>query len=115
MEVTNECGSTVDQVYLEFQDCGNVYIPNAFTPNGDGRNEIFAAKSDQEFSEFGFWVYDRWGALLFKTNQPNVGWDGTVNGEYMQTGTYVWRVSYVSSYQEFGLRVEKSGEFHLLR
>ena len=115
VEVTNECGSTVDQVYLEFQDCGNVYIPTAFTPNGDGRNEIFAPKSDQEFSEFGFWVYDRWGSLLFKTNQPNVGWDGTVNGEYMQPGTYVWRVSYVSSYQEYGLREERSGEFHLLR
>lgn len=115
VEVTNSCGSLVDQVYIEFQDCSNVYIPTSFTPNGDGRNEEFYPATDQEFAEYGFWIYDRWGSLLFKTNVPNHGWDGTVDGKMMQPGTYVWRISYVSSYQEFGLRVEKTGEFNLLR
>ena len=115
VEVSNECGSVVDQVYLEFQDCSNVYIPAAFTPNEDGRNDIFYPKTDQEFSEYGFWIYDRWGVLLFKTNQPNFGWDGKVNGKYAKIGTYVWRISYVSSFQEFGQRVEKSGDFNLIR
>lgn len=115
VEVTNECGSVVDQVFIEFQDCGNVYVPTSFTPNGDGRNEIFLPASDQEFNEYGFWVYDRWGSLLFKTNQPKLGWDGTVDGKIMTPGTYVWRISYVSSFQEFGLRIEKTGEFNLLR
>ncbi|MGB1004613.1 MAG: T9SS type B sorting domain-containing protein [Salibacteraceae bacterium] len=115
VEVTNNCGTVVDQVYIEFQDCSNVYVPNSFTPNGDGRNETFYPSTDQEFSEYGFWVYDRWGSLLFKTNEPNHGWDGTVNGELMKPGIYVWRISYVSSYQEFGLRVEKTGQFNLLR
>ncbi len=115
VEVSNECGSVVDQVYLEFQDCSNFYFPSAFTPNADGRNDIFYPKTDQEFSEYGFWVYDRWGVLMFKTNEPNFGWDGKVDGEYAIIGTYVWRISYVSSYQEFGERVEKSGEFILIR
>ena len=115
VEVTNNCGSVVDQVYIEFQDCGNVYIPSGFTPNGDGRNEIFFPSTDQEFIEYGFWIYDRWGALLFKTNQPNIGWDGRIDGKMSQPGTYVWKISYVSSYQEFGVRVEKTGEFNLLR
>lgn len=115
VEVTNNCGSVVDQVYLEFQDCDNVYLPNSFTPNQDGRNDIFYPATDQEFKEYGFWIYDRWGTLVFKTNQPNVGWDGRINGEDAQMGIYVWRISYVSSYQEFGFRVEKTGDLNLIR
>ncbi len=115
VEVTNNCGSVVDQVYLEFQDCDNVYIPSSFTPNGDNRNDVFYPVSDQEFKEYGFWIYDKWGALIFKTNQPNVGWDGKIDGEYGQMGIYVWRISYVSAYQEFGIRVEKTGELNLMR
>jgi len=115
VEVTNQCGSVVDQVYIEFQDCSNIYFPNSFTPNGDNRNDTFYPKTDQEFSEYGFWVYDRWGGLVFKTNQPNFGWDGKINGEDAQVGVYVWRISYVSSFQEFGERVEKTGEFSLIR
>jgi gliding motility-associated-like protein len=115
VEVTNGCGSVVDQVYLEFQDCSNVYVPTSFTPNGDGRNEIFYPSTDQEFTEYGFWIYDRWGSRLFKTNEPNVGWDGKVNGTIMQPGTYVWRISYVSSFEENGIRIEKTSDFQLLR
>jgi gliding motility-associated-like protein len=115
VEVTNQCGSVVDQVYIEFQDCSNVYVPNSFTPNEDGRNDIFYPKTDQEFTEYGFWVYDRWGGLVFKTNQPNFGWDGKINGKDAVVGVYVWRISYVSSFQEFGERIEKIGEFSLIR
>tara|TARA_R110002050_G_scaffold300586_1_gene470659 strand:- start:33402 stop:36011 length:2610 start_codon:yes stop_codon:yes gene_type:complete len=115
VEVFNACGSAVDQVYIEFQDCGNVWFPNSFTPNGDGRNDEFYPKTDQEFSEYGFWIYDRSGSLVFKTNTPNFGWDGRINGEYAAVGGYVWRISYVSSFQKFGVRVEKTGEFTLLR
>ena len=115
VQVSNLCGTVVDQVFIEFQDCGNVYIPTSFTPNGDGKNEVFLPLTAQEFKEYGFWVYDRWGALLFKTNQPNVGWNGTVDGRLMSPGLYVWRVSYVSSFNEFGARIEKTGEFTLLK
>ena len=115
VEVINECGSVVDQVYLEFQDCSNVWYPKSFTPNGDGRNETFFPKSDQEFAEYGFWIYNRWGSVVFKTNQPNVGWDGKINGQDAAVGNYVWRISYVTSFQKFGVRVEKTGDLTLLR
>ena len=115
VEATNDCGSVIDQVYLEFQDCSNVYAPTAFTPNGDGKNDTFYPKTDQELVEYGFWIYDRWGKLVFKTNTPNFGWDGKVNGDYVQTGIYIWRISYVSAFQDVGERVEKIGEVTLIR
>jgi gliding motility-associated-like protein len=115
VEATNTCGSVIDQVFIEFQDCGNVYVPSAFSPNGDGRNDFFAPKSDQEFVEYGFWIYDRWGQLMFKTNTPNVGWNGAVDGNEAPTGVYVWRLSYVSAFQEVGNRTEKMGEITLIR
>jgi gliding motility-associated-like protein len=115
VEVFNECGSVVDQVYIEFQDCSNVWFPNSFTPNGDGRNDVFYPKTEQEFVEYGFWIYDRSGTIVFKTNTPNYGWDGKINGEDAAIGGYVWRISYVSSFQKFGERVEKVGEFTLIR
>lgn len=115
VEATNQCGSVVDQVFIEFQDCSNVYVPTAFTPNGDGKNDTFYPKSDQEFTEYGFWVYDRWGRLLFKTNTPNFGWNGTFDGDPVANGVYIWRISYVSTFQDVGNRIEKVGEVTLIK
>ena len=115
VSVSNECGAVVDQIYLEFQDCGNVYIPNSFTPNGDGQNDVFYPSTDQEFIEYGFWIYDRWGTMVFKTNIPKTGWDGMINGKPAAVGTYVWKISYVSSFQGLGERIERSGDFMLVR
>lgn len=113
--VTNSCGTVYDQVYVEFQDCFGMYIPNAFTPNGDGVNDMFIPESDQEFREYGLWIYDRWGKLVFKTSQPGHGWDGKVNGEPALVGKYTWRISYVSAFQTYGERIEKVGEVNLLK
>jgi gliding motility-associated-like protein len=102
-------------VYIEFQDCFGLYVPNAFSPNEDGVNDSFVPESDQEFVEYGFWIYDRWGKVVFKTNQPGHGWDGKINGELAPVGMYAWRISYVSANQTFGTRTERVGEVSLLR
>lgn len=115
VSVSNECGTVVDQVYIDFQDCSNIYVPTAFSPNADGRNDFFTPETDQEFKEYGFWVYDRWGKLLFKTNTPNFGWNGTMDGNDAPVGVYVWRLSYVSAFQNGGDRVEQVGEVTLVK
>jgi gliding motility-associated-like protein len=72
-----------------------VYVPTGFTPNGDGRNDVLrpylAAIKELSF----FSVYNRWGQLVFTTNQPGNGWDGTINGIQQPVGTYVWRLKAV--------------------
>lgn len=70
-----------------------VWIPNAFTPNGDGKNDIFMPVfSDPSYvTDYEFLVFDRWGNLLFNTNDPYKGWDGRVKGDTGQIDTYVFR------------------------
>ena len=75
-----------------------VYIPNSFTPNGDGLNDIFKPKyfGVRRVAHFG--VYDRWGKELFRTLYKNEGWDGTFNGNPCQRNqVYVYRVETVSN------------------
>jgi gliding motility-associated-like protein len=62
-------------------DIFTFYIPNAFSPNGDGRNDVFSPYGisvDPEF--YSMKIYDRWGKIIFQTTQYNVPWDGDVEG-----------------------------------
>jgi gliding motility-associated-like protein len=76
-----------------------VYLPNAFTPNGDGKNDIFRPVFAGAASTFRFAVYDRWGRAVFVTTTPGDGWDGTSGGRPQPAGTYVWECVY-RLYQE---------------
>ncbi len=71
------------------------YIPNAFTPNGDGKNEVFFG-SGIGIAKFEMWIFDRWGNLIFTCTDINQAWDGTVqsgDGSLCQIDTYVWKVA----------------------
>jgi gliding motility-associated-like protein len=70
----------------------NLYIPNAFTPNGDGLNDMFGA-AGQGISEFSMQVFNRWGNLIFESNDIRKQWDGTYKGEKAELGVYVYKVS----------------------
>lgn len=71
----------------------NFYIPNAFTPNSDGYNEIFTAVGE-EITEFNMQIFNRWGELIYETNSLNEGWDGTAKGNngVSQEGVYVYSI-----------------------
>ena len=69
-------------------------MPNAFTPNGDGKNDIFRIPPSITIPLFNFSIYNRWGQLIFYTTNPGEGWDGTVNGQPQPTGAYVWVIEY---------------------
>ena len=71
-----------------------VYVPNAFTPEGDGKNEIFKAEANG-ILDFTMYVFDRWGNNIFTTHDINVGWDGRRNNkgaEILQEDVYVWKI-----------------------
>ncbi|MFK5856330.1 MAG: gliding motility-associated C-terminal domain-containing protein, partial [Bacteroidota bacterium] len=75
-----------------------IYFPNAFTPNGDGQNDSFnAVTSTIDVNQFSLAIYNRWGALVYQTNDITVGWDGKYQGELCPSGAYVYKVSYNSS------------------
>ena len=69
------------------------YVPNTFTPDGDGTNEIFRPYGEGiDFSMYTMLIFDRWGELIYETDQPELGWDGTYKGKPVQVGTYIWKI-----------------------
>lgn len=72
---------------------GSIYIPNTFTPNTNGRNEVFTAYGEG-ITEFHMRIFDRWGNLLYETTDMSHGWDGTYKGSVVQQDTYVYTVEY---------------------
>jgi gliding motility-associated-like protein len=96
LEITDSNNCRVrDTLVLKDSICTeDLYMPTAFTPNGDGRNDIFRQSASGSLSEYKLIIYSRWGQKIFNTADPTKGWDGTYNGNEMPAGTYVWQVSY---------------------
>lgn len=69
------------------------YAPNAFTPDGNGNNETFLPQGHAvDYNKYYLSIYDRWGELIYKTDDYTQGWDGTVNGLLVQEDVYIWKV-----------------------
>ena len=99
LEVKNNYGctdSTSMQILVRPES--EVFIANAFTPNGDGRNEIFRPYCSglYETADFEMDIYDRWGALILKTHDLTKGWDGTFMGNNCQEDVYVYDVFFTN-------------------
>ena len=99
VQVSNSCGAATDSVYVSFEECTIfVYIPNAFTPDGDGINDLW---KPVVFNLDGYevWIYDRWGTELFHTADPYRYWQGNVRGgeHYVPAGAYLYRFAYAKS------------------
>lgn len=93
---------------------GSVDVPTAFTPNGDGVNDIIYVDGWGIRKLEYFRVFNRWGQLLFESNDISVGWDGTFNGVPQNMETYVYQVS-ADTYVGEGKPVLKTGTFKLLK
>ena len=91
---TNACIG-VDSVSIADSACPQyVYLPTAFSPNGDGRNDLFRPLFAGAVSHFKFAVYDRWGRQVFESGNPSEGWNGTAGGRPQPAGVYVWMCIY---------------------
>jgi gliding motility-associated-like protein len=75
-------------------DCETLFIPTAFTPDNNGRNDIFRVFAGEAIIGFEFRIYDRAGQLVFATADKNKGWDGKVNGVLQGSGVFAWTVKY---------------------
>ena len=90
---------------------GSIYIPNTFTPNRDYKNEKFII-SAEDLLEFNLEIYNRWGELIYQSNDVNESWDGTYKGKVVATGTYVWKLIYMDARL---LRTTKYGYVNVLK
>lgn len=93
----------------------SIYVPNSFTPNGDGVNDEFHPVSySNEFEEFEMIIVNRWGTVFFKSNDlTNSIWDGTLYGVNVPEDVYIWKITY----RETGTPVmeQKTGHVSLIR
>jgi gliding motility-associated-like protein len=98
-----------DEVSIIFE--GIIYVPNSFTPDGNSFNEYFSVKGGN-IDYFEMIIFNRWGEVVFETNDFNAQWDGTHNGQDCKDGTYVWKIIYEDTE---GNREEMVGHVNLLR
>ncbi len=97
LNLKNACGALNRTFYIKEQYCPcPVFVPNAFTPNSDGVNDIFLTVSDCGFISYNLSVYNRWGVQLFSTDDAQQGWDGAYKGKTCTTDVYFYTLNAVA-------------------
>jgi gliding motility-associated-like protein len=101
-----------DTVFIKVYAGNTYYIPNAFSPNGDSKNDIFKPLGVGIVSTEYFRIFNRYGAIVFETSQSNKGWDGICKGVRQPIGNYIWMIKGKGSN---GKMIEMKGNVLLLR
>jgi len=93
LTVTNACGTQTDNVTINILPYAcEIFVPNAFSPNGDILNEVFKPLGFFEFTDMT--IFNEYGEVLFYTDKEDTGWDGTYLGNKVQSGTYYYHIRY---------------------
>ncbi|MCF8389024.1 MAG: gliding motility-associated C-terminal domain-containing protein, partial [Bacteroidales bacterium] len=95
VEVTKSGCTSIHQMYIDVipPPTARLFMPNAFTPNGDGINDVLKP-AFQNIQSFELSIFDKWGTQLFRSDQLNKGWDGKFKGQHCPVGTYVYVLTY---------------------
>jgi len=91
------CADTLTQL-IDVVPLSSVFMPNAFSPNGDGINDTFKPKGDFfGVEDYSLTIFNRWGQLVFETEEPSEGWNGKLlnTGNDSATGVYVYKLNYI--------------------
>jgi gliding motility-associated-like protein len=108
------CSNTASTQITESNACINLFIPNAFTPNKDGINDIFRTTgvTRAQFETYYLQVFDRWGQQVYVSSNPEEGWDGNYKGKACEVGSYYWSLYYKLPTNEYKIN---KGDIQLLR
>ncbi len=106
------CASTSTVTVFVNIVCKDVFIATAFSPNGDGMNDILHVKSNCDMTKMSFKIFDRWGEKVFESNDLNIGWDGTYKNKAMDSAVFMYTLDGFSSN---GTEVKLKGDVTLIR
>jgi gliding motility-associated-like protein len=116
VDVIGECGDSVrlfaDFTFTEECDCEDE-IPEIFSPNRDGTNDFFQLYSNCTPTDFTLLVFNRWGQVVFESNDPGRAWDGAKNGIPQESGVYLYRMAF--RYPNSDATEVREGQFSLIR
>ena len=105
-----------DTAYRHYYYMPGLWLPNAFTPDGDGKNDIFQPVTQRNsLKPYLLNVYNRWGQLVFTSSDPETGWDGTLNSEPCPEGLYTYFIQYKEDKIESSATISQRGTVLLLR
>ena len=118
--VANACESLNLSASVQYEAIGEgslIYVPNVFSPNADGINDDFQAFISNEvlLESFEFYVFDRWGTLLMRSNDPDMRWNGDYRNRPLNDGVYVWRLKAVVQYCGQTQEIVRHGDVVILR
>ena len=103
----------IDSINIFYKDClKGFYIPSAFTPDHDGKNDVFKPFISGSIKNYKFQIYNRYGQLVFVSTDKNIGWNGNITGTTLNNNTFVWFCSYTS---DSGMHLEERGTVLLVR
>ncbi len=113
LDVEDGCNTSSHAVQIQTEQCSNknLYAPSAFSPNGDGKNDVFRLVGN-DYIALEISIYDRWGKLLFRSVDNNAGWDGSYNGLACELGVYVY---YAQVVRTNGVRELIQGNITLIK
>jgi gliding motility-associated-like protein len=110
--ITDAVGElTTENVEVSVSICQDLYVPNAFTPDGDTYNDIFKAFGEN-IQKFNMMIFARNGQMVFETNDISQGWDGKVRGNTGEAGVYIYKITYTNA---GGESRTKTGQVNLIR
>jgi gliding motility-associated-like protein len=114
LTASNVCGNFTDSVNIETMDCSCIlFMPNAFSPNGDDKNEILKARLNcPGITAFTLKIYNRFGQCVFEGNDLGKGWDGYYHNRQADAGTYFYYIQYKNA---TGTLIKKKGDVVLIR
>jgi gliding motility-associated-like protein len=107
----NGCKGT-DSIQVQFNRCIAIQIPDAFSPNNDGKNDVFKPLIGAPITNYRMQIWNRWGQLVFETRDISKGWDGKYLSELQQNGAYIY---YFTLTDPDGVFIEKKGTLILIR
>ena len=95
VNISNQCGRNRTQMTVYYKDCScTIFIPNSFTPNSDGLNDVLEVEYSCDFEKYQLSIFTRWGEMIYQTDNPNSFWDGTFNGNSAVAGSYIYELEY---------------------
>ena len=112
--VTNQYGCKDTMILTVIIEPTSLYIPNTFTPDEDEHNTLFRPITDFEILEWQLRIFNRWGELVFQSNDYSIGWDGHFGEILCQDGIYAYDLQYRSCEQE-QKKIEVTGHVNLIR
>ena len=116
IQYAQPCGIWEDEFELDYEDCDcDLLMPNAFTPNGDGLNDLFAIKSACDNFDYDIEIFNRWGILIFQNDSPDDFWDGSFKGDPVPGGVFIYKITYTAEINGRSIKKFEQGTIRLYR